>query len=92
MRFFDQVRFYPVSSEELIRFREGFLDGTVSLDIEPATFNLKDYRAFLAANGDAIRDFKGRQQAAFEAERARWQTIDQTGEVVESGAGVDDIR
>jgi urea carboxylase len=89
LRFFDQVRFYPVSSEELILFREGFLDGTVSLDIEPATFNLKDYRAFLAANGDAICDFKSRQQAAFEAERARWQAIDQTGEVVESGAGAD---
>ncbi len=89
LRFFDQVRFYPVSSEELIAFREGFLDGTVSLDIEPATFNLKDYRAFLTANSDAIRAFKSRQQAAFEAERARWQTIDQTGEAVESGAGVE---
>jgi urea carboxylase len=89
LRFFDQVRFYPVSSEELIRFREGFLDGTVSLDIEPATFSLKDYRAFLAANGDEIRAFKSRQQGAFEAERARWATSDQAGGGVDSGASIE---
>jgi len=89
LRFFDQVQFYPVSSKELIRFRGGFLDGTVSLDITPTTFNLKDYRAFLAENEDSIRAFKSRQQAAFEAERARWQTTDQAGEAVDPGAGAE---
>jgi urea carboxylase len=89
LRFFDQVRFHPVSAGELVRFREGFRDGTVSLDIEPATFSLKDYRAFLAANRDEIGAFKSRQQAAFEAERARWQTTDQAGDAADTGAGVE---
>lgn len=95
LRFFDQIRFYPVAADELLSFRDGFLDRRVALTITPATFSLKDYRAFLAANGDEIRAFKSRQQAAFEAERARWQTSDRAGEAVDSGAppdlGEDDL-
>lgn len=79
LRFFDQIRFYPVSSEELLTFRDGFLEGQASVRIEPATFRLKDYLAFIAENADAIGAFKARQQAAFEAERARWQQGDQSG-------------
>lgn len=79
LRFFDQIRFYPVSSEELLKFRDGFLEGQAGVKIEPTTFRLKDYQAFVAANTEAIAAFKSRQQAAFEAERARWQQSDQEG-------------
>lgn len=79
LRFFDQIRFHPVSSDELLTFRDGFLEGQASVRIEPATFRLKDYLAFIAENADAIGAFKARQQAAFEAERARWQQGDQSG-------------
>jgi len=79
LRFFDQIRFYPVSSDELANFRDGFLDGKVEIKIEPTTFRLKDYRAFLADNARDIAAFKEHQQAAFDAERAHWQQRDQHG-------------
>lgn len=79
LRFFDQVRFYPVSSEELAAFRDGFLAGECQIKIEDATFRLSDYRHFLADNAESIRAFKSRQQTAFDEERARWQAADQTG-------------
>ncbi len=89
LRFFDQIRFYPVSAEELLAFRDSFLDGRVALSITPASFSLKDYRAFLAENADDIGAFKSGQQAAFEAERSRWQTSDQAGGAVDAGAPPD---
>jgi urea carboxylase len=79
LRFFDQIRFYPVSPEELLTFRDRFLEGQVRIAIEPTTFRLNDYAAFCQANSDSIATFKARQQAAFEAERARWQESDQAG-------------
>lgn len=72
LRFFDQIRFYPVSEADLLRQREDFLLGRFHLRIEETTFRLRDYNAFLQAEADAIQAFKARQQAAFEAERARW--------------------
>lgn len=92
LRFFDQIRFYPVSSEELANFRDGFLDGKVEIRIEPTTFRLKDYRAFLARNAQDIAAFKARQQSAFDAERARWQQGDQHGaaeSISDSEDGID---
>lgn len=77
LRFFDQVRFYPVSQDELLKLREDFVNGSFQLKIEPSSFKLCDYRAFLAANTDAISAFKARQQAAFEAERERWRITGQ---------------
>jgi urea carboxylase len=79
LRFFDQIRFYPVSGAELSEFRADFLHGRVQLDIREETFRLKDYRAFLAANATDIAAHKARQQAAFEAERRRWEESGQIG-------------
>jgi urea carboxylase len=72
LRCFDQIRFYPVSGPELLRLREAFLEGKFKLEIEEATFSLKQYNQFLEANASAITAFKTQQQAAFEAERDRW--------------------
>ena len=79
LRFFDQIRFYPMGAEELLSFRDGFLQGKVGLKIEPTTFKLSDYRKFLADNAAEIAAFKTKQQAAFEDERSRWQASDQSG-------------
>jgi urea carboxylase len=73
LRFFDQIRFYPVSEAELRTMRQQFVSGQFHLRIEPGTLRLKDYRAFLQENQAPIAEFKGRQQAAFEAERERWK-------------------
>jgi urea carboxylase len=73
LRFFDQIRFFPVSGEELLEFRDGFLEGKRQIEIIPARFRVRDYLAFVDAYAEKIAAFKARQQAAFDAERARWQ-------------------
>jgi urea carboxylase len=72
LRFFDQIRFYPVSERELLSFREEFPRGRARLRIEPARFRLSEYQAFVEANRGSIAAFKQRQQTAFDAERERW--------------------
>jgi urea carboxylase len=72
LRFFDQIRFYPVSAEELLQMREDFPRGKFQLKIEEQTFRLRDYNQFLADNAASITAFKSTQQASFEAERERW--------------------
>ena len=77
LRFFDQVRFYPVGQDELLKLREDFVSGRFQLKIEPTRFRLRDYRQFLADNADSIAAFKTGQQAAFDAERERWKAAGQ---------------
>jgi len=72
LRFFDQIRFYPVSASELAQMREDFPYGRFRLEVQESTLRLRDYRAFLQENAASIAQFKARQQAAFEAERERW--------------------
>ena len=73
LRFFDQVRFYPVTEGELRALREDFLHGRFNLRIEETSFSLKQYNAFLQENAAAIEAFKTRQKAAYIAERERWK-------------------
>ena len=77
LRFFDQIRFFPVSAQELTQIREDFPRGRYALDIENTTFSLSRYQAFLAAHRVSITRFKTDQQAAFDAERARWAAAGQ---------------
>ena len=72
LHFFDQIRFYPVSAQELLQMRADFPHGKFQLKIEEKTFSLKEYNAFLQAESSSIDTFKTTQQAAFEAERERW--------------------
>jgi urea carboxylase len=86
LRFFDQIQFYPVGGDELLQFREDFLHGRVHLDITDTTFRVADYRKFLTANAADIGAHKARQQAAFEAERRRWEASGQIGYAAEMPA------
>ncbi|HLV65681.1 MAG TPA: carboxyltransferase domain-containing protein, partial [Polyangiaceae bacterium] len=72
LRFFDQIRFYPVGAEELLEMREAFLHGRFEPELGEERFRLADYRAMLAREAASIAAFKRTQQAAFEAERRRW--------------------
>ena len=72
LRFFDQIRFYPVSADELLKIRRDFPLGRYPLQIEHSTLNLADYQAFLADEADSIAAFRAQQQGAFNAERERW--------------------
>jgi urea carboxylase len=73
LRFFDQIRFYPVGADELLGLRADFVAGRASLRIEDGRFSLADYRRFLNDEATSISAFKATQQAAFEAERERWR-------------------
>ncbi|MDP9141106.1 MAG: 5-oxoprolinase/urea amidolyase family protein, partial [Pseudomonadota bacterium] len=73
LRFFDQIRFYPVSEEELLDARAAFPHGRYPLRIEETSFSYADYARFLGDNADSIATFKQRQQTAFEAERQDWK-------------------
>ncbi|BCM89749.1 acetyl-/propionyl-coenzyme A carboxylase alpha chain [Abditibacteriota bacterium] len=72
LRFFDQVRFYPASKEELLEMRADFLAGRFALRIEETHFQLSDYTRFLEEHAASIREFKTQQQRSFEEERERW--------------------
>jgi urea carboxylase len=89
LRFFDQIRFYPVSEAELLKMREDFPRGKFQLKIEEQTFKLKDYTAFLAKEAESIATFKTKQQAAFDAERERWVLSGQANYSSENDAGQD---
>jgi urea carboxylase len=73
LRFFDQIRFYPVTAEELLRLREDFPKGRHRLRIEETTFRLKDYHSLTASVADEAGAFKKRREAAFLAEREQWR-------------------
>lgn len=72
LRFFDQIRFYPVSPEELMDARARFPHGQYQLRVEETTFKLSDYLAFLDSIAPEAAAFKAHQKAAFNAERERW--------------------
>ena len=72
LRFFDQIRFFPVTEDELLRMRTDFPLGRYRLKVEEQTFRLRDYQHWLETNRESIAAFKTTQQAAFEAERERW--------------------
>ena len=77
LRFFDQIRFYPVSETELLRLREDFIAGKATVQIAPTRFRLRDYRQFLKTNAAEITTFKQHQQSAFEVERDQWKSDEQ---------------
>ena len=72
LRFFDRIRFYPVSAAELEQIRRDFPLGRYPLRIEECSLDLADYQRFLADEADDIAAFRARQQRAFAAERQRW--------------------
>jgi urea carboxylase len=73
LRFFDQLRFHPVSADELLRLREDVPLGRHKIEIEEKVFRFADYEKFLEANATDIAAFRETQQAAFGEERRRWE-------------------
>jgi urea carboxylase len=79
LRFFDQVEFYPVSEQELERQREAFREGydEAAIEIRSEDFDFEAYTRFLQDEADGIAAFRARQQTAFAAEVARWQSSEE---------------
>ena len=91
LRFFDQIRFYPVDAKELLEMREAVPHGRLELKIEEQRFRLADYRRFLSQEAESIAAFRTLQRGAFAEERQRWVdsgqlnfSVEQAG-VAESG-------
>ncbi|MZR63759.1 urea carboxylase [Alcanivorax sp. DP30] len=72
LRFFDQIRFYEVSHEELNQIRRDFPKGDYPIRIEETTFNLSEYQRFLDDNQHDIAQFTEARNQAFDEELQRW--------------------
>ncbi|WP_081879259.1 5-oxoprolinase/urea amidolyase family protein [Nocardia sp. NRRL WC-3656] len=82
LRYFDRIRWYPVSAEELLDLRADVARGRGVLRAEEGEFRLAEYRDFLSANAESIAAFRAVQAEAFAAERDSWQAA---GELHERG-------
>ncbi|MEV4732388.1 urea carboxylase [Saccharopolyspora sp. NPDC049426] len=73
LRFFDRIKWHPVSAEELLDLRADCAAGRLELDITEDEFALADHERFLADNAASIAEFRKTQAEAFEAERQAWE-------------------
>ncbi len=73
LRFFDKIRFYEVSHDELTNIREHFPHGQYPIRIEEDTFNLDEYERFLSDNAEGISAFQTHRQRAFQTELEDWK-------------------
>ncbi|WP_328391991.1 5-oxoprolinase/urea amidolyase family protein [Nocardia sp. NBC_00416] len=80
LRFFDRIRWYPVSADELLDLRADFAAGRGELRTTPGEFRLADHRRFLTDQAASIDTFRERQSAAFAAERESWRRSGELGE------------
>jgi urea carboxylase len=72
LRFFDQIKFYEVSAEDLMQIRHDFPKGRYSIKIEETRFNLAEYLGFLEDRNSEIQQFTDRRKNAFDDELRRW--------------------
>lgn len=79
LRFFDQVSWYPVSSDELTDLRADVAAGRGTVDITDGEFRIADHLAFLAREADDIAAVRQRMTAARNEERARWEASGEIG-------------
>ncbi|WP_028022173.1 urea carboxylase [Enterovibrio calviensis] len=86
LRFFDQIRFYPVSHDELTDIRRDFPRGQFDVRIEETQFSLAEYEAMLEQEKETISAFKSSQQQAFDEERQRWEESGEANFVAETVA------
>jgi urea carboxylase len=85
LRFFDQIRFYEVSAEELQDIRRDFPQGRYPIKIEETQFSLAAYQQFLDQQQQSISEFVLKRNHAFGEELQRW--IDNGQLNFDSGAG-----
>jgi len=89
LRFFDKIRFFQVSADELMDAREAFPHGCYPLRIEDGWFTLADHQRFLAAHAGEIANSKRRQQQAFEIERQHWRALGLDSYIAEDHANTE---
>ncbi|MBN2865060.1 MAG: urea carboxylase [Thiotrichales bacterium] len=89
LQFFDQIKFYPVTHEELEQARKDFPLGRFEIKIEETELSLSKYQQFLESEQASIETFQTKQQTAFQEERQRWEESGQAN--YDSGSAQDEI-
>lgn len=85
LRFFDQIKYFPVSEPELDQWRKDFEHGTAQIKIEETEFDYAAYLDLLKQEKESIAEFKAQQQLAFSTEVERWKDLfDQQDHLIEA--------
>ncbi len=82
LRFFDQVRFYPVDEAELTRLRDAFRSGRASIAMTDEIFDLGEYNRFLGSIEHELVGFQQKHKAAFDVEVAHWKAEEAAAESI----------
>lgn len=64
LKMFDQIRFFPVSEEQLEQMRWDFRNEKLDIKVEESDFNIREYNNALARNKDEIYNYRRKQRAA----------------------------
>ncbi|MEU1982350.1 urea carboxylase [Nocardia sp. NPDC019395] len=72
-RFFDRISWYPVSAEELLDLRADMSAGRFEMRTSIGEFAMADHLDFLNEHAADIATTDDHRQAAFTAERQRWE-------------------
>ncbi len=72
LNFFDQIKFYEVTADELKQIRRDFPQGRYPLRIEESQFSLTQYQTFIDEQQESIAQFTAQREAAFAEELERW--------------------
>jgi urea carboxylase len=89
LRFFDQIRWYPVSADELLDMRADVAAGRGdSVRITDGSFSLAEHQRFLDANADDIAAARTSMECARAEERERWS---RSGEFAAVASARDDM-
>ena len=79
LRYFDQIRFFPVDAQQLLEMRAALPRGGYRIDVQAGRFSLAEYRAFVARHRDQIARFTSARNAAYRREREAWQRMEHAG-------------
>ncbi|WP_111977604.1 urea carboxylase [Algibacillus agarilyticus] len=77
LRFFDQIRFYPVSNEELMQIRADFPIGNWQPKIEKSVISMPELSQQWAERDAEIKQFSQQREAAFANEMENWKATGQ---------------
>lgn len=73
LKFFDRVKFFPVSDAELEDLRTKFRKGEYAIKITDEQFSYQEYSKFCKENEESIQIFETKRQQAYAEERSRWE-------------------
>lgn len=83
LRYFDQIKYFPVTEQELEQWRHDFAHGLARIHIEESEFDYAAYLQQLERDKQSIATFQAQQQQAFQTEVAAWYQHSKTIENIQ---------